>query len=129
MKESDVHKQLIAYIKLQYPNTIVSSDPNGLKVTMGQAKQLKAMRLPDTGGHPDIFIFRTNKEYSGCFIEVKKEGEKIFKVRPFPPEYRTPHLEKQGMIHDKLRLQGYFGGFGIGFEGCKDIIDEYMKIN
>ena len=127
-KEAETHKAIIQYLSVVKKDLIVSSDPNGLKTTMGQAVQLKKMRLPPEGKHPDIFVFEPVGKYHGLFIEVKREGEELFKKKAFPPEFKSEHLQKQKEMHDRLRSKGYAGGFAIGFDEAKEMIDKYFKL-
>lgn len=40
---------------------------------------------------------------------------------------KDKHLEEQAEMLEKLRARGYRAEFGVGFEGCKKIIDEYLR--
>lgn len=127
MTETQLQKAVVQYIQLQYSDSIVISDPNGIKLTIGQAKQLKEMRLPSDGGHPDLWVFQPKGIYYGLFIELKKEGTELYKKRPFPLEWKSEHLEKQHTLHNRLRHNGYYGGFAVGFDNAKKMIDDYFK--
>ena len=123
MKESDVQKAAVKYLSMMKGNLIVVSDPNGIRLTIGQATQLKKMRLPPEGGHPDILVLEPKGEYHGLFIEVKKEGTKIYKK---DGSHASEHVQKQSAVHDRLRLKGYFGGFACGVDQCVSMIEEYL---
>ena len=143
MTELELQAQVADYIRLQYPSAIFHSDfGSGIKLTMGQA--IKQKRL--NGGRrswPDMFIAEPKDRkidmakdspfdtlakrlmYSGLFIELKKEGTRIFKKdgRLVADE----HIREQfDMLHD-LRARGYAAEFGIGFEATKKLIDDYMR--
>jgi hypothetical protein len=124
------------YIRLQYPSVIFHSDfGSGIKLTMGQA--IKQKRL--NGGRrswPDMFIAETviskirhddgsYNAYSGLFVELKREGTRIFKKDG--KLVADEHIREQfDMLHD-LRARGYAAEFGIGFEATKKLIDDYMR--
>lgn len=120
--EEQTHIAICKYIKLQYPNILFSSESSGLRVTISQAKRLKAMR--SCSGLPDIMIFEPRKSYYGLFLEVKKEGSVVFKK---DGDIRSDkHLKEQEEILFQLQQKGYFAQFVIGFDEAKSIIDYYL---
>ena len=126
MTEKKLHKQIIDYIDLQYKGVVVQSDPNGLKTTIGQAFDIKARRLPKDGGHPDIFVYCTRGNFSGLFLEVKTEKNNPYKKNG--ELKKGDHIHKQAALHERLRAEGYIGGFAVGFDRAKAMIDEYMRL-
>ena len=138
MRETDLQAQVADYIRLQYPDVIFHSDfGSGIKLTMGQA--IKQKRL--NGGRrswPDMFIaepktVRIPKEgIMGCdyrlfglFIELKREGTRIFKKDG--KLVADEHIREQfDMLHD-LRARGYAAEFACGFDEAKKLIDDYME--
>lgn len=120
--EEQTHIAICQYIKLQYPNVLFSSESSGLRVTISQAKRLKAMR--SCSGLPDIMIFEPRQSYYGLFLEVKKEGTTIFKKNG---DIRSDkHLKEQEEIIFQLQQKGYFAQFVVGFDEAKAIIDYYL---
>ena len=131
--EHKLYEQIARYLQLQYPDVIYRFDVGAdLKLTMGQAAKHK--RLHPTRGYPDLFIAESSANiwnsiprewglYFGLYIEIKKDGEKLTKK---DGSWRTPHIAEQAEMLEKLRERGYKAEFGIGFEGCKKIIDEYL---
>ena len=120
--EEQTHIAICKYMKLQYPNVLFSSESSGLRVTISQAKRLKAMR--SCSGLPDIMIFEPRKSYYGLFLEVKKEGSVVFKK---DGSIRSDkHLKEQEEILFQLQQKGYFAQFVIGFDEAKSIIDYYL---
>ena len=120
--EEQTHIAICKYIKLQYPNILFSSESSGLRVTISQAKRLKAMR--SCSGLPDIMIFEPRRSYYGLFLEVKKEGSVVFKK---DGDIRSDkHLKEQEEILFQLQQKGYFAQFVIGFDEAKSIIDYYL---
>lgn len=133
MREIDLQQQVADYIRLQYPSVIFHSDfGSGIKLTMGQA--IKQKRL--NGGRrswPDMFIaepknsgdIATTWHNNGLFIELKREGTRIFKKDG--KLVADEHIREQfDMLHD-LRARGYAAEFACGFDEAKRLIDDYMK--
>lgn len=138
MREIDLQQQVADYIRLQYPSVIFHSDfGSGIKLTMGQA--IKQKRL--NGGRrswPDMFIAEQSVHhedvsdheicewnYAGLFIELKREGTRIFKKDG--KLVADEHIREQfDMLHD-LRARGYAAEFACGFDEAKKLIDDYMK--
>ncbi len=135
--EHNLYEQIARYLQLQYPDVIYRFDIGAdLKLTMGQAAKHK--RLHPRRGYPDLFIAESSENvnskdwnsivrewgfYFGLYIEIKKDDEKLTKK---DGSWRTPHIAEQAEMLEKLRQAGYKAEFGIGFEGCKKIIDEYL---
>lgn len=131
--EHDLYEQIVRYLQLQYPDVIYRFDiAADLKLTPGQASKHK--RLHPTRGYPDLFIAESSTNiwnspvrewglYFGLYIEIKKDGEKLTKK---DGSWRTPHIAEQAEMLERLRQAGYKAEFGVGFEGCKKIIDEYL---
>ena len=123
MTEKTLHKQVCQYLRLQYPNVLFNSDLAGsMKLTIGQAVQLKTLR--SNRGFPDIAIYEPRNGYHGLFIELKKEGEKLYKKIGDPVD---DHIKEQLYCLLKLKSKGYQTAFAIGFDQAKFIIDEYLK--
>ena len=125
MTELELQAQVADYIRLQYPSVIFHSDfGSGIKLTMGQA--IKQKRL--NGGRrawPDMLLAEPRGDYHALFIELKREDIRIFKKDG--KLVADEHIREQfDMLHD-LRARGYAAEFGIGFEGTKKLIDDYMK--
>ena len=64
------------------------------------------------------------KTLGGLYLEIKKDGEKLTKK---DGSWRTPHIAEQAEALEKLRAKGYRAEFGVGFDRCKKIIDEYLR--
>ena len=124
MKEHDIYKMIADYLRYQYPTVIYRFDlAADLKLTMGQASKHK--RLQRYRGYPDLFIAEPKGKYGGLFLEIKKDGVRIFKKDG--TLVSDEHIREQfDMLHD-LRRKGYAAEFGIGFEATKKLIDDYMK--
>ncbi len=137
MTELELQAQVADYIRLQYPTVIFHSDfGSGIKLTMGQA--IKQKRL--NGGRrswPDMFLAEPDigktdgskksfkKVWFGLFIELKREGTRIFKKDG--TLVSDTHIREQFDMLEQLRARGYAAEFACGFDEAKKLIDDYMK--
>ena len=121
-REYQICKDIAQYMRLQYPAVLFHFDLAGLNLSRAQAGMMKAIQ--GNRGFPDLFVAESRLGYHGLFIEVKIEGTRLYK-RNF--EAITPHIAEQLEFQDVLRLKGYKCEFGIGWDGCKEIIDQYLK--
>lgn len=120
MTEKQLHKQICTYIKLQYPNVIFNTDLAGLRMTYGQAKDVKHLR--SSNSFPDLIIYENNWLHSALFLEIKKET-------PYKKDgslKKNEHLQAQNKMLSELRKRGYQALFVWSFEAAKKIIDEYL---
>lgn len=132
--EHNLYEQIARYLQQQYPDVIYRFDVGAdLKLTMGQAAKHK--RLHPKRGYPDLFIAEPSTNiwnnpvrewglHFGLYVEIKKDGEKLNKK---DGSWRTPHIAEQAGMLEKLRARGYRAEFGVGFDECKQIIDEYLR--
>ena len=128
MTELELQMQVADYLRLQYPGVLFHSDVgSGIKLTMGQA--IKQKRLQ--GGRrawPDMLIAEArsleDKCYHGLFIELKKEGTRIFKKDG--TLVSDAHICEQFDMIEQLRRSGYMAEFACGFGEAKKIIDGYL---
>lgn len=122
--EKVLHAQVCAYLSWKYPKVLFNSDMAGVAgLTVGQAA--KIARLRSSRGFPDLVIYEPNCRYHGLFIELKREGEKLFKKDECT--YKTPHLAEQAAIIHKLKTKGFEARFCIGFNAAVDLIDNYLS--
>lgn len=120
-KEYDLSWQIAAYLRVQYPKVIYHFDYAGLNLSKAQAGKMKAIQ--GRRGFPDLMILEPKGLYHGLFIELKAAS--IFKQDG--EIKKDAHLyEQRQMLHD-LSSKGYYCMFGIGFDNCKAIIDNYMN--
>ena len=135
MTELELQIQVADYLQLRYPNVLFHSDyGSGLRLTPGQAVKQKRLQ----GGRrawPDMFIAEpriittdrlTNRQtlYSGLFLELKREGTKIYKKNG--ELVANEHIREQAALLNELRNRGYIAEFACGFDEAKKIIDEYL---
>ena len=125
MSEKSLHRGVSDYIRYQYPSVIFNVDLSGaMKLTIGQAVAIKNLR--SSRAFPDLMIYEPRANFHGLFIELKKEGEKIYKKKT--PEYINDHIQEQAEMIAKLRKRDYCACFCIGFDQAKKVIDEYLKL-
>lgn len=122
-QEYQLQKQVCAYISTQYPNVLFLSDTiASVSLTMPQAVRNKAIQK-NGFKCPDLLILEPKKEYSGMFIELKKDS-------PYKKDgtlKKNKHLEYQEKSMQELRSKGYYCLFSWNFEQTKRIIDIYLK--
>lgn len=136
-KEGSVHKQVVEFIKLQYPAIIFHTDfAAGCKMTMGQA--IKNAGLQSGKSWPDLFIPEPVGNYHGLFIEIKKDKSELFykdgeTIKPKWVIKKTgsvitkyDHHAEQVHMQNKLKAKGYAACFGCGFDECVRIIKHYI---
>ena len=125
MTELELQAQVADYIRLRYPSVIFHSDfGSGIKLTMGQA--IKQKRL--NGGRrswPDMFLAEPKSDYHALFIELKREGTRIFKKDG--TLVSDEHIREQYDMLEQLRRRGYAANFACGFDEAKALIDRYMR--
>jgi len=120
--EYNLQKSICAYLNAQYPNVLYLSTGTSLKLTQSQAGRNKAIQK-DGFKCPDLLVLFPNYYYDGLAIELKVKS-------PFKKDgtlLKNEHLEGQQKAIDELNKLGYYATFGIGFEHCKQIIDEYLS--
>tara|TARA_R110001606_G_scaffold364266_1_gene518641 strand:+ start:3280 stop:3663 length:384 start_codon:yes stop_codon:yes gene_type:complete len=124
MKEKQLHKQICRFIKLQYPKVIFLSDMSGLKVSIGTAIQMKALR--SSRGLPDLLLLKPNKDFYGLFIEIKTKTSDVY-LKDGKTLRNNEHVKEQSEMLDRLSKLGYKAVYGIGYDNCINIIKEYLN--
>jgi len=121
MTEKKIHKQITDFIKIQYPKLIFNTDSSGIKLSIGQATQMKKLR--SSNGFPDITIYEANKYFNGLFLEVKKET-------PYKKNgtlKKNEHLQEQFEMHQELIKRGYFVQFVWTLKQAQNILKDYLN--
>lgn len=123
MTEKEIHRTICQYLKAQYPKVLFTTDLSGIKLTIGQAAQLKNLR--SGRGWPDIFIAERNDISNGLFLEVKKNHSQVYLKNG---NYTSDvHILEQIEMHSELKKRGYKCVFVFSFEDAKIKIDNYFK--
>ena len=125
MSEKTLQRAVCDYIRYRYPGVMFNSDLAGAtKLTPGQAIAMSNLR--DHRVYPDLAIFEPRNGHYGLFIELKKEGEKIYTRAE--TLVADPHIREQEECLRKLRSRGYRAEFAVGFDQARAIIDDYLTI-
>lgn len=123
MSEKNLHKSVCDYLRYAYPTVMFNSDLAGsMKLSMYQAAYMKNLR--SNRGFPDITIYEPRGGFHGLFLELKREGERIFTSRGKPS---TPHVAEQAEVMERLASRGYMTAFAVGFDAAKKMIDDYLN--
>lgn len=133
MTESDLQVMVADYLRMRYPDVLFHSDfGSGIKLTMGQAAKQKRQN----GGRrawPDMFVAKPmlgldkdNQPFykHGLFLELKKDGVKIFKKDG--SYVADQHIREQAQVLEHLCRLGYVAVFAVGFDEARAIIDKYL---
>jgi hypothetical protein len=111
-EEYHEHCAVVEYLLRQYPDTLLTIAPNGIKLTMMQAVRFK--RMGYSAGTPDILIFEPKGKWHGLLIEMKREkGGQV-------SEHQKEWLQK---ANDRR----YYAVVCKGFTEAKNMIDDYMN--
>ena len=116
MKEHQLQKSIIDYIKLQYPEALYCASAGGLRTSIIQAKRMKSTGY--VKGFPDIAILEprlqtNNKYYCGLFLEVK-----TINGRP---------TKDQLWWREQLNQRWYVSEIVYSFDEAKIILDKYLN--
>lgn len=124
MSEYTEHKAVSNYLKMQYPKVIFTSDSSGIRLSIGNAKKMLALKA--NYKIPDLIILHPNQNYNGLIIEIKEKSKS-----PFLKDgslSKNKHVQSQNETLEMLQKCGYKAVFGVGFDNCKNIIDRYFKV-
>lgn len=123
--EEALHGQICDYLKLQYREVVFRSDHEAGR-KRHPAEQGRIKRMNSSRAWPDLFLAEPRAGFHGLFIEIKKAGTRIKKQDGH--YVADPHIREQALMLHTLGTHGYMATFGIGFDHCKDIIDEYLAL-
>lgn len=140
MTEQSIHRQICAWLQLQYPDVVFHTDSSGVTIPNSairgmNAKAIAAIRgifgkwineLHSNDKIPDLFIAEPRGSFAGCYVELKVSRDKAFKKNG---ELRqTAHIQEQWATCQKLKQKGYFVIFAPdGFEGAQKAIRAYLN--
>ncbi|TXD45882.1 hypothetical protein [Polaribacter sp. IC073] len=123
MSEYTEHKAIANYIKMQYPKVIFTSDSSGIRLSIGNAKKMLALKAKYK--IPDLIILHPNNDYNGLIIEIKEKSKTPYLKNGNLSTNK--HIQEQNKTLEILNINGYKAVFGVGFNECKEIIDNYLK--
>ena len=121
--ETSIQIALANYIVTEYPDVQFHSDyGSGTKLSFKQSSEQKAVN-GGRSGWPDMLIAQPIGRFNGLFVELKKDGERIYK-RDLSPA--SEHLAVQIDVLRKLSRCGYCVALAVGFDEAKRVIDSYL---
>lgn len=121
--ESVIQQRVCLYLSTHYPSVIFRSDfASGLKLSMPQAALHK--RLQSSRAWPDLAIYEPRSGHQGLFIELKREGVRVFKLDG--SLRKDEHLHEQAAMLDNLRARGYKAEFASGYDAAIQLIEDYF---
>lgn len=121
-REYAIHKNVCDFLRFKYPKVLFNSDMSGLNLSIAQAGQAKMLR--SDRGYPDLVIYEAKNGFHGLFIELKKEGTKLFKKNG--EMVSDKHIQEQARMIRALRIKGYKAGFAVGIDAAIEMIDNYL---
>ena len=122
-REENLQKAVCRYLKLKYPNVMFVSDAGGVRLTKGQAISMKEMR--SHRGWPDLFIAEPRGIWNGLFIELKREGERVYLKDGSLSN--NAHIQEQDAVLTELGFRGYKAVFAVGIDEAMKVIDDYLS--
>ena len=131
LKEKMLYELLAKYLQTCYPDVIYRFDlAADMKLTRGQAARHK--RLHPHRGYPDLFIAEPRTieingdkyHMAGLFLELKKDGVRIFKKDG--KLVSNAHIREQFDMLEELRVRGYMAEFACGLAEATRIINLYL---
>lgn len=136
--ETDLQIKIARYISQEYSDVIFISSGNGIKKNKAQAGIWRAINSEK--GQPDMILLHPSRGYHGLCLEIKKDGEKVYKkdgsLRRQMVKVKNKygivvgeynHLQKQHDCLLALNNRGYFARFVIGYDKAIQAIDWYMQ--
>ena len=123
ISEDRTQSAVATYLRYQYPKAIFNSDLSGIRLTINQARKASGTR--SSRAFPDLVIYEKRRGFAGLFIELKKEGTRIFTKKG--DLVSDPHVREQHEMMKELTRRGYCARFAVGFNEAKLLIDWYFK--
>ena len=126
--ESTLQKRIIFYFKERYskifPNCMIVVNPfSSFKMQPFQMNKAKEQGFKPS--QPDLLFLYPNKESIGLAIEIKSISGNPY-LKDGITLKKSNHLKLQQNYLDCLTNAGYYAVFGIGYEHCVEIIDNYF---
>lgn len=130
MSETTIYKNIAFYMKTCWPDVLYRFDfAAGTKLSKKQAVEHK--NLQKDRGFCDFVIFKKidvadKLQYCGLALEIKKSGERIYKVSG---EFANEHIREQAKCLEVLKSEGWMAHFAIGLNECIDRIENYLLMS
>ena len=123
-QEESVHIAISAYLRMQYPNVLFTSESSGIRVNIRLRSVLKQQR--STHKQPDMIILQPKGIFHGLILEIKKDHSDVFLKDGSIS--KKAHIQEQNATIVMLRELGYCAMFACGFDDAKSKIDNYMSL-
>ena len=120
--EDRVHRQVVEWLKLVHPGVLFHTDAAGELMLDSMRMRQGALNLPGISW-PDIQIMAAHRGYFGLFIEMKREGEKLYNDAGI---FKNEHLQRQDRTLWLLTERNYLAVFEKGFEAIIEKINWYL---
>lgn len=125
MNEQKIQEYIADYLVKYHSDVVFHSDfGSGTKLSKYQAVRQKKQN-GGRSGWPDMFIAEPRGKYSGLFIELKRDGVRIFKKDG--TLVSDGHIRDQFDVLSSLRARGYAADFAIGYEDAIKKIENYLR--
>lgn len=121
--EDDLQIAVAKYLRENYPDVPFDGNSKNTDLPVWVAKKMKNMGKAKSW--PDMFIARARRGYHGLYLELKREGESV-RRKNNGELLKNEHILAQAEVHERLRAEGYWADFVIGFDETKRIIDWYL---
>lgn len=117
---------LARFLSLQYPDVLFHFDyGSGVKLNIGQAIKNKKL---NKRAWPDLLIAEARGGHAGLFLELKREGTKLYKRDGSLRRLHGSHEPEQADTLLALRFRGYQAQFAIGYDDAVMQITDYLKL-
>lgn len=124
-REQVVQLALCQHTRREYPDAIFTCDfAAGLKLPPWLAKLRAAMS--SGRGYPDYTLDVKRGDFAGLRLELKAEGEVVYKRDGTVRASKNDRLQIQHDTLEQLRKEGYCAEFAIGLDQATGILDWYM---
>lgn len=127
------HKRL--HPERGYPDLFIAEP----KIAKTQCRVLTDEERTELEKGMEFIRVKIQQNYHGLYLEIKKDGTKLKRDKDAKKllkgeveirkkgDWWDKHIEEQAEMLEKLRARGYRAEFGVGFDGCKKIIDNYLR--
>lgn len=122
MKEAQLYEQLARYLNLKHPKVLYHFDLAGVNNPSKYSRSLYG-RL-NARAWPDLFIASPWLHRSGLFLELKRDGTRIFKR---DGAFASEHIAEQAAVLVQLRAAGYWADFACGYDQAVERIEAYLS--
>ena len=123
-RELAIQRALVSTLRNEFPlvEDFFNDWAAGAYLTPGQYRSRK--ELSSGRGWSDLFIPYPSRGYHGLFLEIKKEGTRIY--RRDKQLVADEQIRTEAAFLKRQNDRGYFARFGVGMDGCVRILRWYF---